>query len=820
MSKLLSFFVTVILLIEAMPVAWTPTMTVDAAKQGNEVSTRATGHLYGLAENGVPSEAMTNSIDISSVSQKVVDGLQHPTGDVDHVKNQLNECDYIVVYLQDAFSTWYYCYDEIMQMRKDGTYDHEKFMKERYFPLVREKVEYLKNQPYADKLVYCIYNECDNAVWFGNYVDGNVHYDETGRANFHKAWKDTYEFVKSIDPDAKIGGPGFCDYEKVKITEFMQYCAQNSCVPEIMIYHELAWWSIPDWQVHVDDYRALEDRLGIEDLPIVVTEYGDMQTCGNPGRMVHFVTNIENSGTYAQMAYWRLANNLNDTAADDNSPNSNWWLFRKYAEMEGRLLETKISSVKDRHLHDGDWFLSYKGLASLNDSEDEIRIIAAGSENKRAIKIKNLDETNLGKRVNVKVECVYFKGLTGIVSEPIVLRQYYANASLGNININIPGTDTDTVYFVTVSPENSSDDIIRNTNIPVRYEFEQGTLLGDAYTYDSAYATTGEIKGMVGGMEKTGDGVKITVNVPCDALYNFDIIYGNANDGKTNSDRDYVKTLFSVDGNEQVLTFPNTIKSEYTDCYTLQLELKKGKHTVEFRNNGGTFVLDSLLVSRYYNSNEISVLKDGEKSYLAVAPYDGYYAVYTDKTVSGTVDKAKAEFSDDTYIYLRRGLNEIELSESAQLSLIKAEQPSGALKFTADDFILNGARVKTDKYGAKYIDGISSEGGSAKIKFNVPESGAYRITVNYANNLEGGYHAYNVDLIEAMMTVSVNGENSQDIFCRNTYSNFTYKTMTFNVRLEKGENEITVYNSGSTKFNSQTSFAPQIESFTVNAVNA
>ena len=156
----------------------------------------------------------------------------------------------------------------------------------------------------------------------------------------------------------------------------MEYCAENNCVPDIMIYHELAWWSIPDWQMHVDDYRRIEDGLGINDLPIVVTEYGDMQTCGNPGRMVHFVTNIEQSGAWAQMAFWRLANNLNDTAADDNSPNSNWWLFRKYAEMDGRLLETQVSSIKDSQLHDGDWVLSYKGLASINDSEDEIRIIA------------------------------------------------------------------------------------------------------------------------------------------------------------------------------------------------------------------------------------------------------------------------------------------------------------------------------------------------------------------------------------------------------------------------------------------------------------
>ena len=36
--------------------------------------------------------------------------------------------------------------------------------------------------------------------------------------------------------------------------------------------------------------------------------------------------------------------------------------------------------------------------------------------------------------------------------------------------------------------------------------YENGRLLGTAYTYDSAYATTGEVADMVGGIEHEGDG--------------------------------------------------------------------------------------------------------------------------------------------------------------------------------------------------------------------------------------------------------------------------------------------------------------------------
>ena len=820
MSSIISFIVTIILMLESIPLMWVPVMTVDAAKELGPVSTRATGFLYGLAEEGVPSKAITDSLDISSVSQKVPDGLQHPTGDMSHVAPQLDECDYTVVYLQDAYSTWYYCHDEIMEMRKNGTYDWKTFITESYFPLVKEKVELLKNASYKDKLVYCIYNECDNAVWFGNYVDGAVHYDEIGRQNFYEGWKMTYDYVKSLDPDAVIGGPGFCDYETTKIEGFVKYCTENNCMPEVMIYHELAWWSIYDWQMHVDDYRRIEKIYGVGELPIVVTEYGEMQDCGNPGKMVHYITAIEKSGTWGEMAYWRLANNLNDTAADDNSPNSNWWLYRKYAEMEGNLLETTVSALKNRHLHDGDWRLDYKGIASLNEEKNEIKVIAAGSDNKRSVSIKNLDKTELSSKVKVTVECVYYQGLTGIVSSPVVLREYNAPVSCGSLNINIPGTDTDAVYFITVSQAEENLIAVKNDNIPVRYEFEDGKLLGSAYTYDSAYATTGEVSGMCGGFENEGDGVRIKIFAKTAGTYDFNVIFGNSNDGKERDDRDFTRVKFSLDGKESDIYLPNTIKSEYTDCYEMKLELTCGFHEITFSHGEGTFVLDSAIMNLHEEKEVISILPDGENKYLAVAPYDGYYTVSASDEVTGSVDGAYSNFVNGGKVYLRRGLNEIYLDkEISYLAFNKQSENGFTQTVNADEMLLeSGALCKTDKYGNTFVDGISSNGGSAEFTVDVPEKGDYRVTLNYANNLEGGYHAYNVDLIEAMLTVKTGG-NSQDIFCRNTYSLYNYKTITFNLELEKGENTVTLSNSGSTLFAGNESFAPRIESLTFNAVN-
>ncbi len=816
MSKLISFIVSLLLMLESIPLAWLPVLKVDAAVRGADVSTYATGFLYGIAENGVPSEAMTDSIDISSVSQKVIDGLQHPTGDIDHAAPQLEECDYRVVYLQDAFDTWYYCHKEIAEMRENGTYSWESFLEERYLPIVEEKVRELSSKDYAEDIVYCIYNECDNGIWFGDYGK------EENRQNFYEGWKITYDLVKSINPDARIGGPGFCDYETSKIEGFMSYCAENNCVPDVIIYHELAYWSIPDWHLHVDDFRRIEDSLSIEgDLPIIVTEYGTMEDCGNPSTMIHYIMAMERTGVYGNMAYWRLANNLNDTAADDNSPNSNWWLYRKYKEMEGSLLAVNSKTASVYNYRD-----RLDALAALTPDGKKINMLIPGSDSKFTLKLENLDQTNLGKEVDITLECVYYKGLTGIVSEPVLLRQMTKSVSLcGDLSFNIPATDENAVYFLSVIPHEDDFEPVRNTNIPVRYEFEHGKLLGDAYTYDSAYATSGEIKGMCGGFEKDGDGIKLNIRAESAGYYDLDIIYGKHNDSGIPSGRDFGQANIKIDSDEDTIFFENTIKSEYTTCKTITVYLSKGRHTIELSHKEGTFVLDSLIMTKSDSDKEIALLDDSAdgSAFLAVAPYDGYYRMLTNTAAAYTVDGARGESNGDGVIYLRRGLNELCFASSGvECEIFETQaEPEDVFSqsFSAQELTVNdGAVLSTDKYGNSFIEGITSQGGSAAFTVNADKTADYRVTLLYANNSEGGVHDYNVDLIENYVTVTANGE-SRDVFCRNTYSRYTYRTVTFNITLNEGENVILLTNSGSTLFNGMPAAAPQIRTITVNSVN-
>ena len=137
-----------------------------------------------------------------------------------------------------------------------------------------------------------------------------------------------------------------------------------------------------------------------------------------------------------------------------------------------------------------------------------------------------------------------------------------------------------------------------------------------------------------------------------------------------------------------------------------------------------------------------------------------------------------------------------------------------SLLFSADNMTLSdGATYVND-----HIENISCNGGSTSFKVNAPKAGNYRMTISYSNNDEGGVHSYNVDLIERFVTVDVN-DTSQNLWCRNTYSWDTVKTVTMNIQLKAGENVITFTNDGSVKFNDRDSYAPYIFSVTINEIS-
>ena len=177
------------------------------------------------------------------------------------------------------------------------------------------------------------------------------------------------------------------------------------------------------------------------------------------------------------------------------------------------------------------------------------------------------------------------------------------------------------------------------------------------------------------------------------------------------------------------------------------------------------------------------------------------------------IDSASACTDGESVVYLRKGLNYIDFVTDKEIGceISVSDEENFRKEFSAEEMILSGSAT----LDGGHIENISCLGGSATIKVNVPESGSYRLTLAYSNNDEGGVHSYNVDLIERYITVSCNGE-TKNLWCRNTYSWDTFKSVTLDITLEEGENKIVFANDGSESFNGRETFAPHISTVTVN----
>lgn len=824
-----------------------PSITFDFAKKNGEITTGASGFLYGFAEPDIPSVEIAKSIGVSTLSTKTLGGLQHPIGDVNQVADTFIKAGGkdIIVYTQDMYDTWYYEFDSMPE----------------YLARVKETVTATEQQPYADRVVYCIYNEMDNGAWFGDFSE----YEN--RKKTYDAWKETYLLVKSINPEARIGGPGYCQYNSDYIKEFLEFCKAENCLPDIMIWHELGASSLYHWDEHFSDYDAVCKAVGIEKLPVCITEYGLMETNGIPGESIKWISRIESTKAEACVAYWRLANNLSDVVADDVAPNSNWWTYRWYAQMTGETVESEAKDLFQSNM--GDYLIrksedlknrGFSGLAAIDEDKKQIQILAGGTDRDAVITLNNLDKTTAFAdvtSVTVTAEYVDYKGLSGIVNAPKTKFVKNLPVENGTLEISLENLLYTQCLRFTITPQNESTALQDETVTMRRYEAEEADLFGTAYkTTDIAYAASQ--KEMVKADASEESGVEFTVDIPENGQYHLDLIYGNgangmqyAEDGSVTNKgvRTNLEVEIAIDGTARTekTVLLSTVKDDFTDCYTFTQEFTAGKHKIritlpENASAGNTVSFDFLDVTKtdsetnntVYFEKDIKQSNDKSTAFLVVAPTEGYYTVsVTGENVPSSFrlndeNEAQLPVSTDgnTYsgtLYLPRGVSYLTFNAPAlsAISCSKAEKDlvtvitpeqmtvSGAASIKACDAAISYDRETASPTSC--VTGISSaEASAAEVKINAPAAGLYQITFLYSNNEEGGVHDYNVDLVERYLTISVNGQKLGNTYFRSTYSEDTYKTKTILVSLQAGENSILLENDGSYKFNNKTTYAPDV----------
>ncbi|MFE5812623.1 cellulosome protein [Streptomyces sp. NPDC056479] len=794
-------------------------LTVDLGASEGPVMLGANGALYGLGDDGVPSDAALEPLKITSISQKPEGGAQHPNGDALTVSRSFfrNGGGEILVMMQDVYAEWPY----------------EDLGIDDYLSRVDRIVEEVTADPNRDRFVYIPFNEPDQ-IWYRLDVSGQAEY-EANRDRFFQDWKAVYRRIRAIDPAARIAGPNEAAYHSRLLRDFLAFARRENVLPQVMTWHELDSGSLRDFQAHYDDYRALEREAGIAPLRVNIDEYANRRDLSVPGQLVQWVSMFERNKVYANAAYWDAAGNLSGHVVRANIPNGGWWFFRWYAGLTGDTVQVtppRPSAVD-----------TLQGLASLDSARRQAQVLLGGSAGDCDVVIREVPGSVFGRTVTVVVAEAAWSGYEGRHAAPRVLaRTKLPVAEDGSVTVPLHGMDRMSAYRIVLTPGGSGTPTAPLVPFSASYEAEDAAITdGEVTTLGTVenangYAASGTKD--VASLNRPTSKVDFTVTVPHDGTYDLAILYGNQS-GAPATQR------LSVDAGAPVtVTYPSTQNWAYRARKELPVHLAAGTHVLTLAKGSAEVTLDRIdLTARtgeptasyeatladiggrpsydYSSSADVGtgalVLRPGDRAVFDVyAPCDGYYTVRprasaaVELALHGATVTAAPE--RPLRLYLVAGNNRVSVTAGhasvRSLDVSGDGSTSGTLTYAAASARLTGgAELVESAYASSgsYIGRLgNSPSSAAEFTVRAPGSGRHLLVVHYAHNdRRDNGHAYNTDIMSRTADITVGDGTPVTVTFKNTWSPDDYWTVGVPVELEEGVNKVT--------FRNATAWAPNID---------
>ena len=429
--------------------ATTPTLLVDAGSALRPVTHVASGGLYGLATDSLPSEDVVAALNPNTFVQMAPDGGQLPNGetapggDVLQVLKLAHEVGAkVVVRMPDWFPTFPYSASGPMTL---SAWDAE----------VDTQIALVENSPYASSVAaWAPWNEPD-ANW-----TGSITADDGTPLNFNTFWQNTYNEIRKDDPNAVIQGPSFSQFgnrtctpaqeastrgaDCGSIQAFLQFAQSTSTVPNIIAWHELS--GEPRIAGDVATYRSYEISAIGHTLPIAIEEYGEPSEVGIPGDMAGYIAKFERTGVHdAEIAFWNEYGSFGDTlTGTGGSPNGAYWLYKWYADMTGNMLTTTPTNLPVNS--------NFDGFASATADGRKLSVVFGGNTGAEQVTLNNLNALNLGNQVNVSVQYVPSRGRTAPVAGPLTLSNTTESVTDGTLTVPINSLSAADGYRIVVTP--------------------------------------------------------------------------------------------------------------------------------------------------------------------------------------------------------------------------------------------------------------------------------------------------------------------------------------------------------------------------------
>ncbi|KQR51275.1 hypothetical protein ASF88_19095 [Leifsonia sp. Leaf336] len=839
-------------------------LSVDFSQTTGAFRGGATGTLYGLGDDGVPSQAVLDGARITNTSQKPPQGAQHPSGDALQVEKSFfaGGGQDLYVYVQDMYPDWPYNGGKRPgDANADGVWD--------YLPILKQAVEEVatKSQD-PSKYVFIPFNEPDGGNWYPNW--------STQKDQFLADWTAAYDTIQSVYAEhglghARIGGPGDSVWHADRSADFLAYAKQHSELPDIFIWHELGTNNLASFRGHHDAYEALLSRLGIPPIPVNITEYGMLRDMSVPGQLVQWISMFESEKVDAQTAFWNYAGNLSDNSSRTNGANGGWWMFDWYGDLAG----SRTATVTPPHLNTPD---SLQGLAAIDTANRKATVLFGGGSADVALDVKGLDVATFGKTVQVQVRADRLNGAEGASLQPPVILSTTAKIRDGKIQLTVPNSDRYAAYQLQVTPQQTDPQPV-SAALVNSTEAENATIANaTVYTQDPSREWSFMASGGkdVGSFNKAGSSATWNVTVPSAGDYRLSVLAGaNQSPGQ--------HALF-VDGTyNRLVKYSADLSWTYRGTTDVTVHLTAGTHALSLRASangssvlpGADITLDrfdlydvtdgeqatypavdarlaggaSLSWQQPAARGYAAVSGDASATFFATTAETGYYDVTVHSATSGggatlalavngrtvtlPATTGPGTFDSTARVFLPQGVNELAVRAVSGTALVggvstlrgaaqKAADADPAAVFHSEAEALprsGAAIVQTDpanSNGSADANGVVHDvgyiGNGAANTLSVPRptgfgAGDYQLVISAANADKSAAINYNPQVISRFLDITEAGGGSQRAAFRHNYSWNSFWDTTVPLTLTTDGGALTLGNA--------TAYGPNVDTITL-----
>ncbi|MDI6104400.1 Ig-like domain-containing protein [Actinoplanes sp. NEAU-A12] len=797
-------------------------LTIDLARTTGAFHGGASGTLYGLYGDGVPTNNLIEGMHLRTVSTKAQDGPQHPGADALEVVKPLADSTGgdVYVYMTDIHRGFPYQWP--------GSTPAEKLtaFKDKIAKQVDQVLQL--DASYRDRIVFVPFNEPEGNM-FGT---GEWSYDGVSWLSdpddFFRAWDDVHALIKARIPAARIAGPNTSIlYEQVK--GFLEHTVTAGTVPDVITWHEL---SHPEAvRESVAKYRAWETAIIGRELPININEYAFNYHTSVPGQMIQWISAIEESKVDADIAYWNIDGNLSDSAVQANRGNGQWWLYNAYGGMTG-------DTVKVTPPYPGRNY-SLQGVATLDKDRRQARAIFGGTTGAGYIRFDNVPK-NLGPTVHAWIREIGWTGQVGDSAPPRLIAEKDVKVVDGAVAFEFDELIESSAYEIVLAPAGKASAAKTPTVWQGSFEAEDAKYTGGGYSRNgpegspsdvSKFYTSGGFN--VGGLRTGSDGVlDFTVDVPADGSYDLSVFANSLNTFDRVREQGPTNVFLRVDGGaEQEVFLPLGYKWVVWDHSDTKVTLTKGTHTISLaaksldgtKATKGDAIVDRITLALPNPAAKTDVYEaelaelDHARSITGGAALGrggtATFWVYSKADTSSLVEAVTSGNVKITVngtavegrkpaVSLTGGVNKIVVTGTSRDSTIdrldvrRADTALPSVSYEAEDAALSGTATVTAKSlagGGKAVTGVGGEPGNANtvtFTLTAATAGTYAMRVRYSNPEQAVATHYNPDPLARHADITINGGTAKRVLFPHSFHDNNFWELTVPVALAKGRNTV------------------------------